>query len=169
MLDESIEYIKMLEDNKFIIKRINEEEKTLNNNQLVLNLSSGTIKGIELLYRVFLSLKKGTILIIDEIENSFHKNLVNNILFLYNDTKINKNNAQLIFSTHYAEILDVIKRRDNIYIIHKENGFVKAKNMYLYNIRTELEKSKLYNNNIFDTSINYEKMMNVRRIIIDEL
>ena len=169
MLDESIEYIKMLEDNKFIIKRINEEEKTLNNNQLVLNLSSGTIKGIELLYRVFLSLKKGTILIIDEIENSFHKNLVNNILFLYNDTKINKNNAQLIFSTHYAEILDVIKRRDNIYITHKENGFVKAKNMYLYNIRTELEKSKLYNNNIFDTSINYEKMMNVRRIIIDEL
>ena len=41
--------------------------------------------------------------------------------------------------------------------------------MYLYNIRTELEKSKLYNNNIFDTSINYEKMMKVRRIIIDEL
>ena len=34
---------------------------------------------------------------VDEIENCFHKNLVNNILFLLTDKTINRKNAQLIF------------------------------------------------------------------------
>ena len=108
--------------------------------------------------------------IVDEIENCFQKNLVNNLLFLFNDEKINKNGAQIIFSTHYVEILDYLKRRDGIFITHKENGRINAKNLYSdYDVRTELLKSKQFDNNVFNTSLNYKQLLEVRRNLLNEL
>ena len=54
------------------------------------------------------AIKNGKVFIVDEIENCFQKNLVYNLLFLFNDEKINKYGAQIIFSTHYVEILDYL-------------------------------------------------------------
>ena len=170
LLDESIEYIKLKDNDTIKFKRFNENEEIMNKLELINILSSGTFRGVELYIRTVNALKNGSILIVDEIESSFQKNLVSNLLFLFNDENININHATLIFSTHYTEILDYLKRRDSIFITHKENGRIDIKNLYSdYNIRCELSKSKLFDNNVFNTSINYDELKIVRRNLIDEL
>lgn len=170
LLDESIEYIKYNEDKSISFKRINDKEVIISRYELLNILSNGTKKGIDLYVRAIKTLKYGGILIIDEIENSFHKNLVNNILFLFKDKNININNAKIIFSTHYVEILDVLNRRDNIFILHKDNSMINVKNMYSdYDVRTELLKSNQFNNNTFNTLLNYENLMALKRKIKHEI
>lgn len=170
LLDNSIEYIIYKNSNNIRFKRVSEEEITINNLELLSILSAGTFRGVELYIRAINALKKGKIFIVDEIENCFQKNLVYNLLFLFNDEKINKNGAQIIFSTHYIEILDYLKRRDSIFITHKENGRINVKNLYsAYNVRTELLKSKQFDNNTFNTSLNYKQLLEVRRNILNEI
>ena len=77
------------------------KEETLSARELYFMLSSGTIKGIVLYMLVVLSLRDGMDLRIDEIENHFHKTLVENIITLYKDKSVNKKNATLIIATHY--------------------------------------------------------------------
>ncbi len=63
----------------------------------------------------------GQTMIIDELENSLHPYLVEYIIKLFHDPKINKNNAQLIFTSHSASLLDLDKfRRDQINFVEKD-------------------------------------------------
>lgn len=170
LLDESIEYI--ICDNSDLVKfkRINEKEIIISKFELLSILSSGTFRGVELYVRSINALKYGKVFIVDEIENCFHKNLVKNLLFIFNSKNINSKGAKLIFSTHYTEILDSLSRRDNIFITHKENGYVNVKNLYSdYDVRTELSKSNQFDNNDFNTSFNYEQLLNVKELIINDL
>ena len=113
-----------------------------------------------------ISLIKGFDLIVDEVENHFHKTLVENMISLYKEPLINRNNATLIFTTHYNELLDLFGRKDNIWIA-KSDEKVYLQNMHdvykEHNIRSELLKSKQFYNNTFDTAINYESLMNLKR------
>lgn len=170
LLDDSIEYIIYNNSDNVIFKRVDEKEITIPNSELIAILSAGTFRGVELYIRAINALKKGKVFIVDEIENCFQKNLVNNLLFLFNDEKINKYGAQIIFSTHYVEILDYLKRRDGIFITHKENGRINVKNLYAdYDVRTELLKSKQFDNNVFKTSLNYQQLLEVRKNLLNEL
>lgn len=170
LLDNSIEYIIYNNENNIRFKRFGEDEKIVTSTNLILMLSAGTLRGVELYIRAIEALKFGKIFIVDEIENCFQKNLVYNLMFLFNNEEINKKGAQLFFSTHYIEILDYLNRRDEIFITHKINGKIDAKNLYSdYNVRTELLKSKQFDNNVFDTNLNYNQLMTVRKYIIDEL
>ena len=169
LLDDSIEYIKSDSSDYVKFKRYNEDEQILKKIELISILSSGTFRGIELYLRAIKAIKLGKVFIVDEIENCFQKNVVFNLIFLFNDERINKNNAQLIFSTHYTEILDILNRQDSINITHKNNGRINIKNLKEYDIRVELSKSKQFDNNTFNTSINYQQLMEVRRNLINEL
>lgn len=170
LLDNSIEYIIYNNSDNVIFKRVDEEEVTIHSSELIAILSAGTFRGVELYIRAINALKKGKVFIVDEIENCFQKNLVYNLLFLFNDEKINKHGAQIIFSTHYVEILDYLKRRDGIFITHKEKGRINAKNLYSdYDVRTELLKSRQFDNNVFNTSLNYNQLLEVRRNLLSEL
>ena len=170
LLDDSIEYIIYNNTDNVVFKRIDEEETVIHSTELIALLSAGTFRGVELYIRAINALKNGKVFIVDEIENCFQKNLVYNLLFLFNDENINKRGAQIIFSTHYVEILDYLKRRDGIFITHKENGRINAKNLYSdYDVRTELLKSKQFDNNVFNTSLNYKQLLEVRRNLINEL
>ena len=169
LLDDSIEYIKSDSSDYVKFKRYNEEETVLKKIELISILSSGTFRGIELYLRAIKAIKTGKVFIVDEIENCFQKNVVFNLIYLFNDAKINKKNAQLIFSTHYTEILDILNRQDSINITHKNNGKISIKNLKDYDIRVELSKSKQFDNNTFNTSINYQQLMEVRRNLINEL
>ena len=85
------------------------------------------------------------------------------MLSLYKDKNVNKHHASLIFTTHYCEILDLFNRRDNIWIA-RANGKVLLSNMYEdYEIRGELLKSRQFYNNTFQTAVNYEELMNLKR------
>ncbi len=170
LLDESIEYIIYDNSDHIRFKKVNEDEVIMTNKDLIAILSAGTFRGVELYIRCINAIKKGKALIVDEIENCFQKNLVSNILFLFNDEAINKKGAKIFFSTHYVEILDYLQRRDGIFITHKENGLINIKNLYLdYDVRTELLKSKQFDNNVFNTSLNYKQLLDVRRKLENEL
>jgi AAA15 family ATPase/GTPase len=66
------------------------------------------------------ALETGSVLVIDELETSLHPKLVKEIIKLFKSKTYNKNNAQLIFTTHNTDILDNDTLRTNeIYIIDK--------------------------------------------------
>jgi len=132
-------------------------------------LSDGTKKGLIMFALTIAMLKLGGSLIIDEIENSFHKNLVENIIMIFNDKRINKNKANLIFSTHYIEIIDIFRRRDNIYIMNKDEFITNCNLHEDYDERTDLSKSNQFNNNTFKTLINYERLMDLKKELINEV
>ena len=88
--------------------------------------SDGTQKFFEFLGPVFRTLERGSILIIDELHNSFHPLMTKFIISLFHNENINKNNAQLIFTTHETSILDKdILRKDQIYFCEKQNKATK--------------------------------------------
>jgi hypothetical protein len=162
IFDENVKAIEKIDDHNYILHYQN-EVKSMSDQELVYRLSSGTTKGVLLYVLMVASLQNGFDLIVDEIENHFHKTLVENMISLYKDKSVNKNNATLIFTTHYCEILDLFNRRDNIWIA-KSDSKVYLSNMYEdYEIRTELLKSKQFYNNAFQTAVNYDELMNMKR------
>mgnify|MGYP004479710785 FL=1 len=162
IFDENIHDLQMLDDHNFKLSFCN-ETKTVSDKELIYMLSSGTTKGMLLYILMAASLQQGFDLIIDEIENHFHKTLVENMISLYKDKNVNRNNATLIFTTHYCELLDLFNRQDNIYIA-KSNDKVYLTNMYDgFNIRSELLKSRQFYNNVFQTAVNYDELMQLKK------
>ncbi|MFY8160174.1 MAG: AAA family ATPase [Candidatus Kapaibacteriota bacterium] len=83
--------------------------------------SKGTIKMFELALMVLNVINKGHILIIDELDASFHPLLTEYILSLFNDSIHNPNSAQLIFTTHETSILTFQNfREDQIWFTEKD-------------------------------------------------
>ncbi len=162
IFDENISEIRQLDENNYSII-YQGEVKRFSENELYHFLSSGTTKGLNLYILAIISLKMGFDLMIDEIENHFHKTLVENLIMLYKDKNVNKKNATLIFTTHYCELLDLFNRSDNIWITHSR-GKIEIENMYEnYGLRSELLKSKKFYRNAFDTAVNYEALMNLKK------
>lgn len=162
IFDENISKLEMIDEHNYKLNFCGKEE-ILSDNELYHRISSGTTKGLILYTLVVLSLREGFDLIIDEIENHFHKTLVENIISLYKDKTINRKNATLVFATHYCEVLDLFNRQDNIYIT-KSDEKVKIYNMYKdYNVRSELLKSKQFYNNAFKTAVNYDALMDLKK------
>lgn len=66
------------------------------------------------------TLKNGYVLFIDELNDSLHPKIVKSLITMFHDKKINKKNAQLIFSTHDTTILNQdLFRRDQIWFCEK--------------------------------------------------
>ena len=107
-------------------------------------ISSGTIKGQMIIKNAIIALKSGGYLIIDELENHLNKELVKMIISIFNSKDINKNGACIIFTTHYAEILDSFDRKDNIYVLTRDNDYFTKINKYSDIVkRNELKKSEV--------------------------
>ena len=82
--------------------------------------SDGTQKLLALSGPVLDSLINGKILVIDELDNSLHTELVKAIVELFNSKESNPNNAQLIFTTHDTNLLNQnLFRRDQIWFSQK--------------------------------------------------
>lgn len=149
IFDNSIEELK-LEDSQIKVKFKNKKgEMSCNNmpNQNYL-LSSGTAKGGNVLFWLRGIIKNGGYLVVDELENHFHKRLVEFVIDLFNDEDINKKGATLIFTTHYAEILDSIERKDNIFVLVRDKNFVTQVIRYSDEVkRVENKKSEVFLSN----------------------
>ncbi len=162
IFDENIVQITRSDDHNYCVK-YHDHERIISDKGLIYLLSSGTTKGILLYVLMSASLMNGFDLLVDEIETHFHKTLVENMISLYKDKSVNKHSASLIFTTHYCEVLDLFNRRDNIWVA-KAGSKVSLNNMYEdYEIRTELLKSKQFYNNAFQTAVNYEELMDMKR------
>jgi hypothetical protein len=65
--------------------------------------------------------EKGRILFIDELDNSLHPSMVRFIIELIHNPKFNRNNAQVIFTTHDSSTLDnSLLRRDQVWFVEKD-------------------------------------------------
>ena len=82
--------------------------------------SSGTIKLFAILQYVAESLQSGATLLIDELDAKIHPVLLKYIIHLFSDQNINKNGAQLIFTSHDLSTMNSeVFRRDEIWFVAK--------------------------------------------------
>lgn len=84
--------------------------------------SNGTRSYLFLAGPVLDILRKGLTLVVDELDTSLHTLLVRRLVQLFHDANLNKNGAQLIFTTHDTSLLDAadLFRRDQIWLVEKE-------------------------------------------------
>jgi len=82
--------------------------------------STGTIKMYDIAGEVLNALKNGHILIIDEFNSGLHPLLNKFLVELFIDPNINRNNAQLLISTHDTCVLDLqLLKREQIWFTDK--------------------------------------------------
>lgn len=97
----------------------------------LLEESSGTKKLFGLLPFIADSLLSGTSLVIDELDAKIHPILLRHIIMMFNNMNINKNKAQLIFTSHDLSTMNSeVFRRDEIWFVAKGN----AQNSKLYSL-----------------------------------
>lgn len=82
-------------------------------------VSSGTIKGQNMISLIRTVLAGGGYLLVDELENHLNKEILHVLTDIFKEPTMNPKGACLIFSTHYAEILDFIDRKDSVYVARK--------------------------------------------------
>ena len=101
--------------------------------------SRGTIKLFDLSGQIFESLMFGKVLVYDEFDNNLHPHLLSALINIYNDPDLNKNNAQLIFTTHNTNLLkQTLFRRDQIWFTEKNQD--QSTNLFSlseYNVRKD--------------------------------
>jgi len=116
--------------------------------------SSGTQKLFYLFDYFMDTLKYGSTLFIDELDAKLHPLLLRYIVNMFHDKEINKNNAQLIYTTHdiYTLTKDTF-RRDEIWFVDKDtNGVSKLYSLAEY----KLDDDKKVRN---DASYNKEYLL----------
>lgn len=93
--------------------------------------SSGTQKLFSLLPFIAASLHTGIALVIDELDAKIHPVLLRHIIMMFSDMNINRNKAQLIFTSHDLSTMNSeVFRRDEIWFVAKGN----AQNSKLYSL-----------------------------------
>lgn len=97
----------------------------------LLEESSGTKKLFGLMPFIAASLLTGTTLVIDELDAKIHPVLLRYIIMMFSDMSINKEKAQLIFTSHDLSTMNSdVFRRDEIWFVAKGN----AQNSQLYSL-----------------------------------
>ena len=144
VFDENLEKLEKIEGKDGINIEFKNSEIKIESSIIGLEdiISSGTIKGQNIIKNAIIALRSGGYLIIDELENHLNKELVRVIINIFNNKEINKNGACLLFTTHYAEILDSFERKDNIYVLTRDKKNFTKINRYSDMVkRNELKKS----------------------------
>nr|WP_275401865.1 AAA family ATPase [Staphylococcus sp. MI 10-1553] len=130
------------------------------------DLSSGTIRTLNILSNIIHDLYTGGYLIIDEIENHLNKRIIQLIIEFFTG-ELNVNGATLIFSTHYVEVLDTIDRSDAIYVTQKKpkSEINRFSDLLGDKDRNDKKKSDLFLSGIIDTMPTYQSYRGTKNII----
>lgn len=85
--------------------------------------SRGSNRLLNLMPIIAHTIEIGGVLAIDEVDTSIHPAIFSNVLAIFHNPEINKNNAQIIITTHNPLYLQkTILRRDEIYFVENESG-----------------------------------------------
>ena len=83
--------------------------------------SDGTNSYFKLIGIVKEVLDEGTPLVVDELDAHLHPLLTKHLVSLFNSVEFNPNGAQLIFTSHNTNLLDLdVLRRDQIWFAEKD-------------------------------------------------
>lgn len=67
-------------------------------------------------------LTKGGLLLVDGIEKELHPALVEFVIAKFQSKKTNPNGAQIVFTTHNTDLLDMeLLRKDQLYFVNKNS------------------------------------------------
>lgn len=84
--------------------------------------SDGTRKLMALAPAIESALRTGGILLVDELEREMHPMLVNYIVAKFQSKISNPNGAQIVFTTHNTELMNLdLLRKDQIYFVDKHD------------------------------------------------
>jgi AAA15 family ATPase/GTPase len=84
--------------------------------------SDGTRKLMALAPAIESALRTGGILLVDELERELHPMLVNYIISKFQSKSSNTNGAQIVFTTHNTELMNLqLLRKDQLYFVDKRN------------------------------------------------
>ena len=116
------------------------------------NLSFGTQKIIEIIYKSINLFNNGGIMLIDEIENGLHISLIKLITTMYSDPDINIKGAQLFITTHSPSIFEEdIVDYHNVFVSNNDKFIsLKEENKCSTNSRTENIKAMIKTKNYFN-------------------
>lgn len=107
------------------------------------DMSNGTRKFLSYIYLLLITLNTNGMILIDEIENSLHNDLVKFILKL---VTIRNSNSQIIFTTNDQYTMDEeIMRIDQMYYLEKDNDGKTELRRFSESIRNEKNSNKVRN------------------------
>ena len=137
LIDKSIVKFEVETVEGFRQKRIYYFNK--NNQKLTFyDMSNGTRKFLSYIYLLFITLNTNGLIVIDEIENSLHNDLVKFILKL---VTIKNSSSQIIFTTNDQYTLDEeIMRIDQMYYLEKDDNGKTDLKRFSESIRDEKNK-----------------------------
>ena len=101
------------------------------------------------------------------MENHFNREIVSTLIRFFRDSKVNKNGAVIIFSTHYSELLDEFERNDNIFIVRNRKG-ISAENLSNILKRNDIKKSEAYQSDFLEGTVpTYEAYIALKKVLIN--
>lgn len=84
--------------------------------------SDGTRKMMAIAPAIESALHTGGILLVDELERELHPKLVNFIIAKFQSKTSNPNGAQIVFTTHNTELMNLeLLRKDQLYFVDKQD------------------------------------------------
>lgn len=149
---------------KMIHKVYDEKGNDKDNKSFDLRMeSSGTNRFLSYIQEILKLLDHGGVFVVDELSSRLHPLLTKFIIDLF-QSKTNKKNAQLVFTTHEVTILNKDQfRRDEVVLVDKDyTGNSRLRTLASLNIRKDASFSKDYLNGkygaipIFDYHFNEE-------------
>lgn len=150
--DPNIEDIKIISGKNADGNDVFEAFTCHNGNEYTINIESdGTRKVFYMFLKIAFTLKYGGLLAIDELDCQLHPLLLRKIVRMFHDKDFNKNNAQLIFTSHNLIVLDNRElRRDEIWFMEKdEKGYTNLFSLSEFktdseHVRSDLDFGKHY-------------------------
>lgn len=112
------------EENKTLLQSLVKDMKgNLNSIDLETYESKGILRLLFFVPFILEALKKGSILFIDELEVSIHPMVIMNLVNIFHNNDINKNGAQIIFTSNNPSLInDNLFRLDEIKFIDRDKG-----------------------------------------------
>lgn len=147
--DELLEVLRTADSDIIDIRQQGNAIKTYhrNNPEVPFDFDTEESEGTKTLFRMMLSMidiiRKGKLLLVDEIDTSLHTQLVEFIIGMFNRS----DHAQLIYTTHNTHLLDTdFQRRDQVYFVNKrEDGSSDLYSLFDFkDFRDTLDMEKAY-------------------------
>ena len=168
-LDRSISSIELNSSSMmYTVRRVGQDPIEVNYKELLEILSSGTKRGIGFFSDMLAVLRYGGYLLVDELEDNFNKTIVVNIMEFFTRKKTNPNDAHLIFTTHYQELIDILDRNDSISITTRtKDGKLAVRNLSQYLKRNDVKRSDILSSDYYDlgTALDYTSYVSLRKSI----
>lgn len=170
--DSTVDQLDIDDDGKVHLRfSRDDQERVLGQFDAAQLLSVGTMRGTRIINSAIDALSSGGYFLVDEIENSLNKQLVETIMDIFASPITNPRGATLVFTTHYPELLDHLTRKDDVYFSVRD----KQRNIRLVKYsdhvqRVEPKKSEIFFANLIKgTAPKAKDVTTLREYIKDEV